>query len=365
MYELLRAALRPSKEPVVLSKTLSEDEWNAVHAKCIKQDQVGIAYRAICRLNKDQLPPRMLLFQWTQEAESIKGHNELLNAKAAYLTELFAKHGRKTAVLKGPANARLYPDAFMRQAGDIDLWVDGGRESVVALMKKLGMEFDDKDLSQHHAHLHEDENGVVVEIHYKVVPDLANPFASRRMQKFLETEIRKAERVPEGFCVPSIKFALVMQLSHIQKHVFLGGIGLKQMLDYYILLQNSTEKDRREVKQILSNLGFMGTCAALMWILEHVLGLEKSLMLCKPKERFGRKVLAEIDKGGHFGFFKRKDVTPRAHAIKWLKCRLRIFELFGLSPSEKIWREIGYWKDFAKTVPRRLKERRLYLSKKD
>ena len=39
------------------------------------------------------------------------------------------------AILKGQANARLYPDKFSRETGDIDIWVEGGRESVLALLQ--------------------------------------------------------------------------------------------------------------------------------------------------------------------------------------------------------------------------------------
>ena len=32
----------------------------------------------------------------------------------------------QTAILKGQANARLYPDKHARQPGDVDIWVEGG-----------------------------------------------------------------------------------------------------------------------------------------------------------------------------------------------------------------------------------------------
>jgi hypothetical protein len=364
LYELLRAALSSSNEPLTLSRTLSETEWNVLHAECIKQCMAGVSYRAICRLNKEQLPPRKLLLLWTHESQMISGHNRLLNAEAARLTELFAAQGHKTAVLKGPANARLYPDALMRQAGDIDLWVDGGRENVVALMRKLNFDFDNKDLSEHHAHLSKNKNGVIVEIHYKVAPDLKRSSACKILRNFLEKEIQNAERVPEGFYAPSIKFALVMQLSHIQKHVLYSGIGLKQLLDYYILLQHSTEEDRLEVKHMLPSFGFTKICAALMWVLEYVFGLEKSLMLCEPNKRLGKKVLADVHKGGHFGKFKSKGLAPKAHAMKWLDCRIRFFKYVAMAPQEMLLRELNYWISFAKTIPRRIRERRLYLSKR-
>ena len=54
-----------------------------------------------------------------------------------FLVEVDADGWRRlyqTAILKGQANARLYPDKHARQPGDVDIWVEGGRERVLALL---------------------------------------------------------------------------------------------------------------------------------------------------------------------------------------------------------------------------------------
>lgn len=78
---------------------------------------------------------------------------------------------------------------------------------------------------------------------------------NRRLQRWLNMELINTESVEEGFNVPSVRFALAMQLSHIQHHFFRGGIGLRQVCDYYMLLKNSTEKDRRMVADYLTAFG--------------------------------------------------------------------------------------------------------------
>ena len=94
----------------------------------------------------------------------------------------------------------------------------------------------------------------MIEVHYKTSSGIFNPFANKRLQRFLEQEIERSEKVAEGFCVPSVKFTLVMQLAHIQHHFFKTGIGLKQLVDYYVLLQQVSDEERAEVSAMLRRL---------------------------------------------------------------------------------------------------------------
>ena len=364
LFELLRMAVDDDCSPRFFKHRLDENEWQALRAFCHKQLLDAVVYRALCRLPKELQPPPKLMFQWAIEAEIVKGHNKLLNSMAAGFTEDFAARGRKTAVLKGAANARLYPDPFMRQAGDIDLWVEGGRDSVIALVKEMGYKVTDKDASVHHLHIHDAGNGITLEVHYQPAVGTINPIAKARVLRYLNTEIQNVERVPEGFCVPSMKFALVMQLLHIMHHFFFGGIGFKQIVDYCILLKRSTEADRRAVSALLSRFGVKSFCSALMWIMSYVFGLESDRLLCKPNEKAGQKVLAEVYDGGHFGRYKNngKPVYFKNGFDQWWHHRWRGIRQFRANPSEVIWREIRYCFAFIGTIPRRIKLRRLVLS---
>lgn len=301
------------------------------------------------------------MFQWASESETVKGHNELLNAEAAKYTELFAAKGRKTAVLKGAANARLYPDPFMRHAGDIDLWVEGGRKSVEDLVKKMGYEIDEKDTgAPHHIHIL-GMSKVPVEIHFRPGSGVFSPFANRHLLRYLEVEILNTERVPEGFSVPSIKFALAMQLAHIQRHFFKGGVGLKQIVDYFILLEHSTADDRRELSAKLSRFGLKRLGAALMWIMGEVFGLEKDKMLVPPDAKLGKRMLAEVYESGNFGFNRvnAKDEHGMNFVVRWLGNRWKTIRLAPFSLSEVFWQEADYWRDFVRKIPLRIKYRRI------
>ena len=364
LYELLRMAVDDECSPRFFSRKLNFKEWENLHLECLKQGLTGVGYRAVCHLPRDLQPPLEIAFQWASEAETVKGQNRLLNDEAARLTELFAAQGRKTAVLKGPANARFYPDPYMRQAGDIDLWVDGGRKSVLVLLKKMGYEKSEIDFgSTHHVQLYPIENSVSVEIHYNPSSGMWNPFASARLLSFLEKEIQNVERVEEGFFVPSIKFALVMQLAHIMHHLVSGGIGFKQILDYYMLLKHSSEKDRSDITAMLSGFGLVNVGGALMWIMESILGLDRSKMLCQPQEKRGKRMLAVILEGGNFGRYARNPVEDLSmnFIVRWFKNRWRNIRLFWFAPMDVLSCELSYWKTFIKSISLRIKLRKLSL----
>ena len=106
--------------------TLPEREWKVVYMQACQQTLTGVIYCVVNRMSRDVSIPKTLLMEWTLKAEAIRGFNAKMNAEAARLTRWFGERGRKTAILKGQANARLYPHPDERQPGDIDIWVEGG-----------------------------------------------------------------------------------------------------------------------------------------------------------------------------------------------------------------------------------------------
>ncbi len=380
LFTLIRLAFGAGEAESANFNVETAEEWSLLYSLASKLSVVGIAYAGICKLPKGRRPPLDLAFQWASEAEAIRGHNRLVNDEARRLTELFAGEGRRSAILKGAANARLYPDRFMRQCGDIDIWIDGGRDSVIGLLGRLGlmepepqaitgrkMTYEEKyaeakrklnvKVSGHHVHLAHDAATVTVEAHFLPSSGNLNPFTNKRLMKFLNDEISKTELVPEGFYVPSLKFALAMQLSHIQRHFMAGGIGLKQITDYYVLLQQASDSERLEIAKNLRSFGLLRVTKALMWVLGHIYGLERDRMLCEPNERYGKWMLGVILEGGNFGFYYK--VEYRSFVTRWFGRRWRAIRFSPFSPMDVFWAEVAYWKHFWRSLPIRIKLRKL------
>ena len=367
-YQPFFALLRLAMTGEQFDSVPTAEEWSEFYQMAGIQSVTGVCFTAFPRLTKAQQPPVELMVRWMGEAEDIRRMNELQNQEAARLTRLFTEAGRRSAILKGQANARLYPDRLSRQVGDIDIWVEGGKKGVVALLMELGLvtelgstSVDGKPTaSYHHVHLPPTKDHIVVEVHFRPSSGNFNPFTNRRLQRWLEQEIGSScQPVDEGFNVPSVRFALMMQLSHIQRHFLVVGIGLRQICDYYWLLKNSTEEDRREVASHLSSFGLRYTASALMWVLHEVLHLDEDLMLCPPDSYRGEWMLREIMAGGNFGHHAGREKHGTLRRV--MEGRLRHLKLMRFDFWEEFWVEVNFCKAVITTLPTRIRYRTLSL----
>ncbi len=358
-FFLLRSALVDEKINSVFE--LTNLDWNRIYTDAQKQSLLGVLWSAIERLPHDKQPPLEVLLPWAGDAEMIRGMNQLLDQEAARLTKIFQEKGRRNAILKGQANARLYPDKLLRQPGDIDIWVEGGKESVVNLICEMGMEPENEmaEHSYHHVHLAPTKEGVQVEIHFRPSSGNYNPLTNRRLQRWLEQVVLNVIPVEEGFNVPSEKFALVMQLAHIQRHFFGEGVGLRQICDYFLLLREASDKERSEVSFLLKRFGLHNTAGALMWVLQKVFQFDEQMILCKPDAYRGKWLLREILEGGNFGKFSKSTRQPLWK--RFVAMRLRRIRMIRFDLQEALWAELKYWKDVIVSIPLRIKYRKLSL----
>ena len=367
-YQPFFALLRLAMTGEQFDAVPTAEEWSEFYQMAGIQSVTGVCFTAFPRLTKAQQPPVELMVRWMGEAEDIRRMNELQNQEAARLTRLFTEAGRRSAILKGQANARLYPDRLSRQVGDIDIWVEGGKKGVVALLMELGLVTElgstsvegKPTASYHHVHLPPTKDHIVVEVHFRPSSGNFNPFTNRRLQRWLEQEIGSScQPVDEGFNVPSVRFALMMQLSHIQRHFLVVGIGLRQICDYYWLLKNSTDEDRREVASHLSSFGLRYTASALMWVLGEVLHLDEGLMLCQPDSYRGEWMLREIMAVGNFGHHAGREKHGTLRRV--LAGRLRHLKLMRFDFWEEFWVEVNFCKAVITTLPTRIRYRTLSL----
>lgn len=341
---LLRLSLGTSKE---LPEPVSEMEWQSLYELMKGLRLGGIIFTAIESLPKELLPPRKVMMEWYLHTELIIKKNQLINSEAVRLTQLFAKDGLRTVIMKGPANARLYPDPMRRNTGDIDIWVEGGRDVVISYLRGKGIK-SWSHLDYHHVQLKRNKKGVIVEVHFRPSSGNYNPITNHRVQKFLEEELNSSCSAYEGFYVPSKKFDLVMQLAHIQRHFLGGDVSMRQLVDYFYLLQSTTEEERQEVSAQLHRLGLKRVGGAVMWMLVHVMLLDEKLILTPADEKRGRLMLDDalsVNKENH------AEVSVVKQILKEEKRRLRMIRF---AASETFVMDMEWWKHIAKTLPLRI-----------
>lgn len=277
--------------------------WYNLFSFCENQAILGIGFQCIEKMKKQygeeiKIPHRILL-QWIGIAEKIKLQNKLLNNRTQELTEYLIKIGRRSCILKGQGNALLYPNPLLRTSGDIDVWLEGNKKDVVKFVQDI---YPNINVQYHHMNFPIFKD-VDVEVHY--YPSFCyNKWNNSKLQQYFKekSEEQFYNYTGQGFYMPTVTFNLVFQLSHMMRHFFTQGIGLRHAIDYYYLLKRELNVDQKvEVVSTMKRCGMYKFLCAIMWIEKEILNLNVNTDMVLPNERAGKMVLYEMLKGGNFG----------------------------------------------------------------
>ena len=419
-FELLRTAIGQCK---VLSAVPSAKEWEALYGLLSKHTLLGIGYVAIQKLPREQWPPKMLVLKWTSVATAISHQNKTLNEECKSLCEEFRHDGVASVVIKGQSNQENYPEElrWYRTPGDIDLWcharngveigemVNGevvksefhGIAGMIEYCKQYercrGRDIPWHRILYYHCELKSD-NGIAIEPHYRI-SYLHSPVRNHRLQKWFkgQFDICLQNRCSLGFPVLTSSVNVVYQLVHLYRHVFEGGVGLRQLMDYYFALRvwhndvmeckdlqtqgmwseglGTAVMSKEEVMALIRSFGMGKFAGAVMWVLNEVFENEECRMkneecseaddmgkqqlssigqqlkekcvcepwmICEPNEKEGRKLLEEIMKGGNFGQYDErgkefKNGGMMKHGLWKLK---RVMRLVRSYPEEALWEPV-------------------------
>lgn len=301
--------------------SVKDADWKVLYVIAKKQALLGVLFYGIRRLPKELAPEQKQLMQWMVMAEQIRKQNIRLFQDSVKVCQNFENEGFANCILKGQGNALLYPDPYMRTPGDIDIYLSGGRRKI---MKYVDQVCPNQVMRYHHVGF--PVMKTAIEVHF--TPSyMFCPIHNRRMQKWFEEvmgeQCNHRVSLPDGYGeihVPQVSFNVIYILSHLYRHIFTEGIGLRQLLDYYFVLvkwhtnlTNLTDSNKSlpQMTQIntdldilrheLKYLGLWKFAQAVMYVLHEVFGLSEDWMIAPMDEREGRFLLDEIMRGGNFG----------------------------------------------------------------
>ena len=312
-----------------LSIVVAKIDWRQLYSLATKQTIIGICFDGIERLGKEypeelkQNPiGRELLMTWMGKAQQIRRQNMKVNVVASKLYSMLREDGLRCCILKGQGNALMYPNVYSRNPGDIDVWVNTRREQITEYAKK---HFEIGDDIRFH-HLETSLDGVPVELHF--FPGIMNnPIYNARLQKWFkrnaDLQCSNVVSLPDGIgeiAIPTTAFNVVYQLTHLYHHFFDEGIGMRQIIDYYYVVNNNELLAIRDTLQKeLKHLGLWKFAMAVMYVLHEALGLSEKKMIAPMDEKRGKLLLAEILNGGNFGqhFTKYWHFTQQGMAKKY------------------------------------------------
>ena len=315
-FDFLRFCIGSAKE---IPGSLKEADWKELYAIAQKQALLGVLFYGIQWLPKELVPEQKLLMQWMAMAEQIRKQNIKLFLDSVKVCQNFENEGFANCILKGQGNALLYPDPYMRTPGDIDIYLSGGRRKI---MKYVDRVCPNQVMRYHHVDF--PVMKTAIEVHF--TPSyMFCPIHNQRMQKWFKEVMGEqcAHRVslPDGYGeihVPTASFNVIYILSHLYRHIFTEGIGLRQLLDYYFVL-------------ISDDL-------LVMFVVKEVLGLSENRMIAPMDEKEGRFLLDEIMRGGNFGQFDDRmgDKVDESKIHRYFRMNLRNLRFVKHYPTEAV-----------------------------
>ena len=230
-----------------MSRLIIGMDWQKLYFFASKQALLGLCFEGIERLGKEnpeelkQNPiGRELLMTWMGKAQQIRRQNMKVNAVAGKLFAMLREDGMRCCILKGQGNALMYPNPYSRTPGDIDVWIDASRERIMEYAQKKFELGDDIRLQ----HLETSLDGVPVELHFFPC-SMNNPIYHARLQKWFRrnADLQSSHIVglPDGagdIAIPTTAFNVVYQLTHLYHHFFDEGIGMRQIIDYFLVVND-------------------------------------------------------------------------------------------------------------------------------
>ena len=232
-------------DKVDLSMVVANMDWRQLYSFATKQTIIGICFDGIKRLSEEYPEElkknpieRDLLMTWMGVSQQIRRQNMKVNGVAAKLYSMLREDGLRCCILKGQGNALMYPNAYSRNPGDIDVWVNASREQITEYAKKQFKLGDDI----RYQHIETSVDGVPVELHF-IPCTMNNPIYNARLQKWFkrnaDLQCSNVVSLPDGIgeiAIPTTAFNVIYQLTHLYHHFFDEGIGMRQIIDYYYVV---------------------------------------------------------------------------------------------------------------------------------
>ena len=322
--------------------SVKDADWKVLYAIAKKQALLGVLFYGIRRLPKELAPEQKLLMQWMVMAEQIRKQNIRLFQDSVKVCQNFENEGFTNCILKGQGNALLYPDPYMRTPGDIDISLSGGRKKIMEYVNKV---CPNQVVRYHHVDF--PVMKAAIEVHF--TPSyMFFPIHNRRMQKWfkevMDLQCSNVVTLPDGYgeiTVPTMNFNVIYILSHLYRHVFTEGIGLRQLIDYYFVLVKSEERRVKNLTALQREQKYLGLwkfAGAVMYVLHEALGLPEAKMIAPIDVNEGRFLLAEIMQGGNFGQYDTrlgsKENEGKLH--RYLRMSLRNLRFMKHYPTEAL-----------------------------
>lgn len=300
-FELVRAGLFP-KQGYELS-VMASVNWNEIYCLAEEQSVVGLVSAGLdwFKIQDSRFKvPQQVVLQFVGSTLQLEQRNKTMNAFVAELIERLRKADIYAILVKGQGIAQCYEKPLWRLCGDVDLLLseENYRKAKVILDNIADSMESETAKNVRRMHQEYQIGGWTVELHGTLHTNL-----SRRIDRevdnvqrdvFYGGKVRSAEfkrsnssstceatKSSTGVQVflPAPDEDVVFVFTHILQHLFLEGIGLRQICDWCRLLWTYRDKlNHGLLEQRIRKMGLMSEWKVLATLAVQYLGMPESAM---------------------------------------------------------------------------------------
>ena len=359
-FEMLRVSLGSRGG---LSRVPSASDWERLYELAKEQAIVGILFEGLqwCMVHNEWCMvnlPLNLKLQWIGEVQIIQQCNREMDEAVVALCSEMVSECIQTLVFKGQALAGIYPDRTLRQSGDIDFYVKKNDWERALNWLKQRVENGEIDCYEDNTAIKDIQykcRGTAYEMHRMLVS-----FSTQKHLNYWENEVvpliwnNVAHVKISGYDIPTLphEINILYVFVHIFEHLISDGVGLKQFVDWYYLIEIASQARNEESVKVLEKhlrgVGLLKAYSGLGAILTDYLGLPEEkfpFAISEEDHRQAPKLMKNILKMGNFGhnveYMQNKGVI---HGIQHLGRVYRQARLFGhYAPAEAWWKLFGFF----------------------
>lgn len=328
--ELLRIAIGCRE---CLSSHLTDEEWEVVYSVCERQEVVGLVFRAIERLPREQQPPTALMEKWTHEVEVLKQRNGLIAKRCLEVCEYYAKQGMISCVLMP------FGEDFCHEDIDILCCPKEKKDGKLGLIEYVNFQYVSSTYHLKPKVVRQvvdwKTGSFPVDVRFKF-SYLNCPWHDRWFQKWVEERMLSVRPTigDVGYPVPSNIFNVVYQLIHLYRKLFCESVRFSHLYDYYLVLRKFRDEslgfrdeslgEKDSVMNIIKHVGMKKFAGAVMYVLQTVFGMPDEYLICKPDARHGSFVLNMVTLAGEYTRHIERTRTLShlgrlGHHLYWMK----------------------------------------------
>lgn len=233
-------------------KVISSDSWKDYTSEQLLtvSESLGIAALTAYALKRQGAvtPDSKLILASAQRRDL------LLGAEYRKISDELKKNRVVHLPLKGIILKDLYPSVGLREMTDIDIWFDADRsDDVKAVMESLGYSAKYFGVSKHDVYTKPPM--FCVEMHRQLIDSDVLPESVDYYSKQWDRLIREKKEGEYALAQRHEDFYIYV-IAHAYKHYLIAGIGVRLLLDVYVMLKKWSDMDLPYITRECKKQGF-------------------------------------------------------------------------------------------------------------